>query len=228
MVISHAACVAARLVDSSFACWPFLARHSRGVRANIDLELHKLCHLQQPCLYKVSFHHGPKHPQHKVIIRPTPQLTRSIICPLVRLFFGCYYIDICSTTKPCYIQWINHRPTYNFSQCKILCNTYTRGLVKNKFERHITSKKQVSADCDWIKWTFLFTDMRLYCQTNRHFSPSNKQLYLLYFATLCPTPFRRFSSLSLTPLLSCTGFLQLLVWLTRTDLYFILFLTYFC
>jgi len=64
MVISHAACVVACLVDSSFACWPFLARHSRGVRANIDLELHKLRHLQQLHLYTISCHHGPQHPQY--------------------------------------------------------------------------------------------------------------------------------------------------------------------
>jgi hypothetical protein len=30
MLISHAACALACSVDSSFACWPFLARHSPG------------------------------------------------------------------------------------------------------------------------------------------------------------------------------------------------------
>lgn len=39
MFISHAGCALACSVNPSSACWPFLARHSRGVKANIDLEL---------------------------------------------------------------------------------------------------------------------------------------------------------------------------------------------
>ena len=102
MVISHAACVVTCLVDSTFACWPFLARHSRGVRANIDLELHKLRHLHQLYLYTISCHHGPQHPYYKVIIRPTPQLTRNLICPLVRLclYWYYYYTDIYASRWP--------------------------------------------------------------------------------------------------------------------------------